>query len=98
MSDRDPRIDPAAGDVVCSPDIASHIVVDDVSDGVVRCRIRTMGRPDKLTAPLLEDWREIASLCVPREDRLAEMQREQDWCRARLAELEAQMAFHRGAS
>lgn len=99
---RDPRTDPAPGDVLSSDNGTSCLIVDDVSDGTVHYRIRWQtcvgGTADGLRFATLDRWREIAPLCVPRDRKLAEMQREYDEHAKRMAELLARMAFLRGAA
>lgn len=102
MTARDPRTDPAPGDVLSSDDGTACLIVDRVACGFVDYRIRWQtcggGTADGQRFTPLDRWREIAPLCVPRDRKLAEMQREYDEHAQRMAELLVRMAMLRGAA
>ena len=97
---RDPKIDPAPGDVLCAVVGARLLVVDAASAERVTFRLRDVGLDDKTNTISLDDWRVIAARTPTTSiaERVATLEDERVVCAARLAEIERRIAFLRGAT
>ena len=98
---RDPKIDPAAGDVLCSAKSTSMIIVTGVGE-FVTYTLRCEQYPDATCSTSLADWRETAAQTdvVSRADKIASLEAEREASIAahekRMASLGASLAFLRG--
>lgn len=98
---RDPKIDPAAGDVLCSANSTAYALVTVATPHAVECVIREEGRPDLEHVHALADWRKLAMRSVPLADKIASLEAERAAAtnahEKRMASLDASLAFLRGA-
>ncbi len=99
---RDPKIDPAADDVLCSEKSTAVVIVTAVDGEHVTYTNRMEGRADEARACSLADWREMAARTdvVSRADKIASLEAEREASIAahekRMASLGASLAFLRG--
>lgn len=96
---RDPRVDPATGDALCSAKSTTLVVVTSADGENVTYVNRMEGRPDAEHRCSLATWRDVAALTdtVSLADKIAVLERERDTSAARLRSLDASLAFLRGA-
>lgn len=97
MSDRDPRRDPAPGDVVCAETGTSHAIVTAVGGETVSVTLRTLGSEDTLRVIARKDWRALTCNMQTLAERLAALGKERAETARRLAMLDENLAFLRGA-
>lgn len=99
---RDPKIDPAAGDVLCSAKSTALIIVTAADGAFVSYTIRAEGCVDAARRDPIDEWRRLAARTdmVSLVDKIASLEAERAAAivahEKRLRSLDASLAFLRG--